>query len=239
MVESDSRNSDTRHGKRHRGAPRDVNPDDANSHVPASTPRDDKHNHHKGENPNKERDKKMTKRTTRIVSSVAILIAFLFTLSVKADASQRKELRRDKDVDARANVKIDVFKADVRPDGRREARLYGASIRDDYSVDLNFKNDLDCRIEFLSEKKDATRYSYRSDIDFQDRQIDKLDDIRQEFSASRMDTRRSADKSKLRFGNDKSKFRSDADRDRAGLKQNFGVDKDSQDSADGFDRLDA
>lgn len=88
MTTSDPREL-TRHERgRDRNTPRETHTDDVDSHVSEPTRRGGRHTHHKKEeNGHKERTTKMTKRTARVLTSVAAAIAFICTLTVSTRGS--------------------------------------------------------------------------------------------------------------------------------------------------------
>src|ERR1044072_2215661 len=110
MVESDFRDSTTRHhGKHHRNTRRDISSDDGNSNVPEPTRRDGEHNQHKEENPRKERNTKMTRRMARNLSSFAVLFTLILAAPVDGFAAKDRDFRDDTN---RASFKAQDFNAD-------------------------------------------------------------------------------------------------------------------------------
>lgn len=156
MVESDFRNSATRHHhRRRRGSKsRVVESGDVNSHIPESAPRGAEHNHHGEKNPRKERVNKMTKRTTKILSALAVMLMFGFTLSAKAASFVSVDQRS---IDAGVDIRQEAFRPDIRADFKSdflqtEIRFDGRDVRSDWRTIRIDGNDIS-RLKTLGDSR--------------------------------------------------------------------------------------
>jgi hypothetical protein len=133
MVESDFlRDPATHHhhGRRHDTTPRDVDSDDVNSRDSEATPKGDAHDHHGEENPRKERDTEMTKRTATNLTSLAISLIFVFGSAASAARAESRNQCRD---NSRASIRTEV-----RFDNQRGSR-FGRDFRFYERRDNNFR----------------------------------------------------------------------------------------------------
>lgn len=123
MVERDVRGTTHHHHMPDGNIPHDAHHGDGDSHVSEPARRGGKHVHHeKEESQRKERGTRMSKRTEKVISSVAAFIAFVFAMSAGVYAGEARQLRpTDRSVADRPEVFPTDFGRNFRPE-RRNAR---------------------------------------------------------------------------------------------------------------------
>lgn len=215
MAKNDFRNSNRNHGRRHQHTPHDPHFDDVSSHDSEPARRAGKRIHDKKEkNQHKERTTKMSKRATRIISSVAASIAFIFTLTANTFGFESRNQRTDFRAGARASVFSKEFDFDKRDAGfyRQQFSIRDRSVRGfERSRGEVFASRFDTRRDFRALATFNVRARER---DFDSRVDSRPDYIQRSvdvgYQNGRFDVRRDGNRREigfrvereLRFGND-------------------------------------
>lgn len=156
------------HSRRHRNNSRRVEPGHVNSHIQDSTRDDNQHKQHDGENPRKERDTKMAKRTKKILGGLAVLILSLFVVgtSVRDANAADRDQRRD---EARDNIRAEDREDGLRFSGR-QIRFVERAVRVEARLGDRLQREADTRefrVERRGEIRDESRTFNRTESRFQ------------------------------------------------------------------------
>lgn len=209
MVERDVRGTTHHHHHRPDGnIPHDAHHGDGDSHVSEPARRGGKRVHHeKEESQRKERGTRMSKRTEKVISSVAAFIAFVFAMSAGVYAGEARQLRP---TDRSVADRPEVFPTDF---GRnfRERRELRESERGRGRFERDFERDLVFAVRDW-ERNDARSFRERA---FQLREF-RFDDgfVRRPFFAERRDDGdRPYERLESRRTERRAEFRPDAERE--------------------------